>query len=71
MLIGKIIENNTMYSVQVLDLSIFLVKVISAIFASSVHSSTNLSISYSCTYSFHSLNIHQHHMIYHICTHNY
>ena len=45
MLIVKIIENNTMYSVQELYLCIFSVKVISAIFTSSVFlvlSSTNL-----------------------------
>ena len=46
MLIVKIIEKKTMYSVQELHLCIFSGNVISAIFASStfsVHSSTNLS----------------------------
>ena len=83
MLIKKIIENNTMYSVQERHLCMFStelhsmelhsVKFISAIFASSTfsaHFSTNLSTKFSCTHSFHSLNIHQHHMIYYIYTHN-
>ena len=63
MLIVKIIENNTMYSAQELNLCIFSVKIISAIYTLSifsVHSSTNLSTNFSCFYSFHSLNIHQH-----------
>ena len=74
MLIVKIIENNIMYSMQELHLSIFLVKVTSAIFTSSifsVHSSTDLSTIFSCTYDLHSPNTDQHHMIYHIHTHNY
>ena len=84
MLILKIIENSTMNSVQELHLCIFStelhsmelhsIKDISHIFASStflVHSSTNYQLIFFCTYSFHSLNIHQHHMIYHIHTRNY
>ena len=49
MLIVKIIENNTMYSVQELHLCIFSVKVISAILSSStfsVHSSIDLSTNF-------------------------
>ena len=46
MLIVKVIENDTMYSVQEVQLCIFSVSVILTIFAFStclVHSSTNLS----------------------------
>ena len=74
MLIVKIIENNTMYSVQKLYLCIFSVKVISAIFTSSVFLvlfSTNLLTIFFCTYSFHNRNIHQHHMIFPSHTRNY
>ena len=73
MLIVKIIESNTMCSVQELNLCIFLVKVIWAIFASSkfeyiLQLIYLLTFFYTC--NFHSLNIHQHHMIYHIYNHN-
>ena len=76
MLIVRIIENNTMYSVQELHLCLLLfsAKAILAIFTSSafsVHSSTSLSTSFSYVYNFHSLNTHQGHMIYHIHTHSY
>ena len=77
MLIVNVIENNTMYSVQELHLCLFLpslAEVILAGFTSStclVHSSTNLSTIFLIAYSFYSLNIDQHHMIYHIHIHNY
>ena len=76
MLIVKSIENKTMYSVQGLQLCFFsfLAEVILTSLVSSklsVHLSTNLSTNFFCTYSFHSLNIHLHHMIYHIPTYNY
>ena len=61
MLIVKIIENNTMYSVQKLHLCLvlFSVKVVLASFTSStvsVHSSTNLSTNFFLHLNFHSLN---------------
>ena len=52
----------------------FSAKVILASFTSSgvsVHSSTNLSTNFFCTYNFYSLNVFQHHTLYHIHTHNY
>ena len=84
MLIVKIIENNTIYSVQELHLCFFSssaelhsANVIPAIFASSifsVHYSTNLSRKkgyFFYIYSFYNLNILQHRMIYGIHTPNY
>ena len=85
MLVVKIIENNTMYSVQELHLYTFStelhsaelrsMELYSAIFTSSiipVQPATNLSTNFfSCTYIFHSLNTHQHCMIYRIHTRNY
>ena len=70
MLIVKIIENNTIYSVQELHLflclfsssaEVILVSFTSSIF--SVHSSTNLPTIFFYTYNFHSANSHQHHML--------
>ena len=76
MFIKKIIKNNTIYSVQELHLRLFSfpVEVILTNFTSltaSVHSSTSLSTNFFYICSFRNLNIHQHHMIYHIHIHNY
>ena len=67
MLIVRIIENNTMYSMQ--ELHLFLCLFSLAIFTSSIFSVNQLI--FSCTYSFHNLDILQHHMIYRIRIHNY
>ena len=77
MLIAKIIENNTMHSMQELYLFLCLFSystqvILACLTAStvSVHSSTNLSTNF-FLYNFHNLNTHQHHMIYHTHIHNY
>ena len=75
MLIAKIIENNTMHSMQELHLFLCLfsysTKIILACLTASTVSvhSTNLSTNF--LYNFHNLNTHQHHMIYHTHIHNY
>ena len=76
MLIVKNVKSNAIYSMQELHLCLFLSSdaVILSNFTSSislVHSSTNLSTNFFLHLQFHNLNIHQHHMIYHIHTHNY
>ena len=65
-----------MYNVQGLHLHTFSfsAEVLLTAFTSSavpVHSSTNLLTNFFWTYSFHSPNMDQHHMIYHIHTQNY
>ena len=76
MLIVKINENNTMYSVQELHLclfsflaEVFSTSLVSSIF--SVHCSTSLSTIFFYTYNLNNLNTHHYHKIYHIRTHNY
>ena len=66
-----------MYGVQELHLCLFFsssAEVILTSFTSSafsVHSPLSYQLTFFCTYSIHSLNIHQYHMIYHNHTNNY
>ena len=72
----KNIQNNTLYTVQTLHLSlfsflskVFLTKLVSLIF--SVHSLTSESTNFFSTLTMNNLNIQQYHKIYRIHTHNY
>ena len=75
MFIVKLTENNVMYSVQELHLSLFLfsVKVLTRFVSSifSVHFSTSGSTNFFYTYNLNNLNIHQYHKIHHIHIHSY